>query len=231
MGNDEEMNFKDFFLIIKKRWKVIVLMTSIIVITVASLIWFVIPPVYESKISIIIGKDEKEQNEKMNYEDNYTDVVMYQNLIKTYSEIAKSDVVIEGAIKRLKKKISLKEMKKKIKITPLQDTQVIYIKVQGTNAKENYDIASAFLKSFIKESKQRMVLGSVQILDKPVLPKEPVKPNKMIVMIASSILGFLGSVGLAYLLEYLDDTIKKEEDILKYGGVPIIGTIPNYIEG
>ncbi len=39
-------------------------------------------------------------------------------------------------------------------------------------------------------------------------------------------IGLMVSLGIAFLLEYLDNTVKSQEDIEKLTGIPVIGIIP-----
>ncbi|MNP65145.1 hypothetical protein D3C76_1607110 [compost metagenome] len=44
-------------------------------------------------------------------------------------------------------------------------------------------------------------------------------------MLLSLIIALLFSIGLVFLLEYLDDTIKTEDDILKVFDVPVLASV------
>ena len=44
-------------------------------------------------------------------------------------------------------------------------------------------------------------------------------------MAIALVVGLMVGVGLAFLLEYLDNTIKNEDDIEKILGLPVLGTI------
>lgn len=57
-------------------------------------------------------------------------------------------------------------------------------------------------------------------------PNSPVKPNKALNMAIAAILGLMGGVFLAFVLEFFDDTIKNAEDLKKLMDVPVLATIP-----
>ena len=65
-------------------------------------------------------------------------------------------------------------------------------------------------------------------MDKAVLPDKPVKPNIKLNIAFAFFIGLMASVGLVFVLEYLDRTIKTEEEVEKYLELPVIATIPRY---
>jgi protein tyrosine kinase modulator len=70
--------------------------------------------------------------------------------------------------------------------------------------------------------------GQIKIMDTAKVPTQPIKPNKKLNVAIAFLLGLMISVGLSFLLEYMDNTIKTQEDIEKLLEVPVIGNIPNY---
>jgi capsular polysaccharide biosynthesis protein len=57
-------------------------------------------------------------------------------------------------------------------------------------------------------------------------PNNPVKPNKALNMAIALILGLMGGVFIAFVLEFFDDTIKTADDLKKLMDVPVLATIP-----
>ena len=88
-----------------------------------------------------------------------------------------------------------------------------------------YDI----LLSQVKESNilQNADASNLTIVEMADLPEEPVKPNKKRNFLLSIVLGVFGGVGLAFFLEYLDQTIRNEEDAERFLGYPVIAVVPD----
>jgi len=88
-----------------------------------------------------------------------------------------------------------------------------------------YDI----LLSQVKESNilQSSDASNLTIVETGDLPEEPVKPNKKRNFLLSIVLGVLGGVGLAFFLEYFDQTIRNEEDAERLLGYPVIAVVPD----
>ena len=57
--------------------------------------------------------------------------------------------------------------------------------------------------------------------------KNPVSPNKKMNIAIAFLLGLMVSVGLVFLLEYLDNTYKNKDQLEKELGIPVLGAIPD----
>lgn len=220
------VDLKFFLYIISKRKIFIGLITILAVVITGIVSFFVIKPTYQSETSIIVGRaggDSK--NEKL---DN-NDVMMYQNLIKTYTEIVTSKPVLDEAISRLDISLNEEQLKKAIKVTSQQGTQIIQIDVTSNDPNTAYKIADAVTGSFIYKSDNvfSSLGGKLSIMDEAQVPKQPIKPRKLLNMLIAFILASFVSCGLAFGLEYMDNTVKSENDVNKYIKIPVIGIIPD----
>ena len=70
--------------------------------------------------------------------------------------------------------------------------------------------------------------SNVSIVDKATAPRIPSYPRKLRDLMVSGILGLLGALGLAFLLDYLDNTLKDPEEAERYLRLPNIGIIPEF---
>jgi polysaccharide biosynthesis transport protein len=69
-------------------------------------------------------------------------------------------------------------------------------------------------------------LGNVQVIDYAILPLTPYKPNVRLNLLLAVVFGLFGGVGLAFFLEYLDNTVKGIDEISDRFGIPVIGVLP-----
>jgi succinoglycan biosynthesis transport protein ExoP len=67
--------------------------------------------------------------------------------------------------------------------------------------------------------------NTLSVVEQAELPTRPIGPNKSMSILLSAAIGFSLAAGAAYLLEYLDDTLKTPEEITKLLNVPVIGLI------
>ncbi|HFD0308002.1 TPA: YveK family protein [Clostridium perfringens] len=213
---------------LKKGWKLIALITIAATLVSAILSFFVIKPQYEAKTKLFIGKQETSQN-TANYDNN--DIMMYQKLMKTYAELAKTSDLVTKAVKSAKLDYNQNQIKgilNNLNVTPSADTQILDLSFKGKNPKEVLKVTEAITDEFISESKELIPNGNVQVIQKAQLPENPVSPNKKLNILIAFVLGLMIGVGIVLLLEYLDNTFKSREELEKTSDLPIIGAIPDY---
>ncbi|WP_416044817.1 YveK family protein [Clostridium tyrobutyricum] len=222
MENEEmTLDLQDFFYIIKKRLKLIVLITLACAVISGLVSVFLIKPTYEASSSIIVGKPTN------NIKTDNNDVMMYQNLVKTYAQIAQSDSVARATLNKLNENITLDQFQKMVSVTPQEGTQILTIKADSKDPNEAAKVVDTMASSFISESKKVFPTGGdIQIMDRAQIPNKPVKPKKTLNVAIAFFLGLIVSVGISFLLEYQDNTIKTEDDIDRYLELPVIGVIP-----
>ena len=78
-----------------------------------------------------------------------------------------------------------------ITVSPVKDTQIISISVQDTNKERAKNIANEIPKVFAEEAKRITKANDVQVIDKAILLKDAVKPNKMMNVAIAAVLGFM----------------------------------------
>jgi capsular exopolysaccharide synthesis family protein len=74
---------------------------------------------------------------------------------------------------------------------------------------------------------QRGALNSLSVIEPAALPTEPVGPNKPAIILLAAVIGFALAAGAAYLLDYLDDTLKNPDDIRKVTNLITLGAVPH----
>lgn len=207
---------------LKKRWLMIITIALITTIISATLSFFVIKPKYEASIKVFIGKDESEDKV---YDQN--DVVMYQKLMKTYSEVIKTKDLVSDALSNTSFNLETEDVLKNLSVVIVEDTQILQIKYESNNAEESEVVIQQVAYEFIKSSKELVPNGNIKIIDAAELPEKPVSPNKAINIAIAFFLGLIGGMGLSFLLEFLDKTIKTKNELEIEFDIPVIGVIHN----
>jgi len=86
-------------------------------------------------------------------------------------------------------------------------------------------------EALIKRIKEQNITEQIQttnvmIVQKADTPGAPVKPRKTVNLLLGLIVGLFGGIGMAFFVEYLDQTVKSPEDIETKFDVPVFGLIP-----
>ena len=206
---------------VKKRWKIIVLTTVLATVVSGIFSFFVISPTYEASTKIFIGKEGAESE---GY--NSSDVSMYQNLLKTYSELIKTKDLVNKAINNSEYDLSVNSVLNGITVNTLTGTQILQISYQSKSPSIAKNILESITNEFITKAEELVPNGNVKILESVELPKNPVAPNKTMNIAIAFILGMMVGFGIVFLLEYLDNTYKNKEQLEKDLDIPVLGVIP-----
>lgn len=222
---EQVIRLDELFEALKKRWLMIVVITLLATLASAVFSFFIIKPQYEASTKVFIGKDE---GENQSYSQN--DVMMYQKLMKTYSEAIKTKDLVSKSLKGTSLNLEPEEVLNNLTVVSVTDTQILEIKYKSKNPKEAQVVIEEIAEEFINTSKELVPNGNIKIIEAVELPEKPVSPNKKMNIAITFLLGLMVSVGLAFLLEFLDNTFKNKEQLERELDLPVLGSIPNMKE-
>ncbi|KIL43747.1 YveK family protein [Jeotgalibacillus campisalis] len=194
--NDKKLSFSGFFSIVLKRLWIVIIFTAVAVAASGYISYEVIEPTYESKVNIVVaGKQTKESPILTNHIDDSL------KLVSTYQDILKSPYILKDAQNRLQKdgqNITFKE--KDVSVSNTQDSQVIELRVEYTNATEAALIANAISTSFDQKVQHIMSLEdkNSKVLNKGTVNKEPVFPQPKLIMGITFVLALIFSMWLTF---------------------------------
>lgn len=217
-----EVNIKELFSLTLKRWWLILLF--MILFGSISAIWtqYYVTPIYQAYTTVYVGKNADEQGLST------TDLYIGATLVLDYSEIAKSRLVASAVANELGLNMSPAALSSKISVSQKPETRVIQISVRDPNPELAMMIANKEAEVFMQKVAEIMQIENVQIIDTAELPLFPVSPNKQLNILIAVALGFVASVGIIILKEFLDDTVKTPEDIKRCVDLPVLGAIPAF---
>jgi uncharacterized protein involved in exopolysaccharide biosynthesis len=97
--------------------------------------------------------------------------------------------------------------------------------------KRNVDTNQKLYDTLLSKVKESNIMGNldvsnIRIAEKAPLPVRPIKPKKNLNVILSIVLGLLTGIGLSFFWEYLDRSLRTEEDIERYLNLPVLSVIP-----
>ncbi|MFE4072823.1 YveK family protein [Peribacillus sp. YIM B13477] len=218
---EETISINDIFKTLKKRWKLIILLTLIAALISGSISYFLLTPIYQSSTQILVNQKQSE---------NQLDSIQIQSnidMINTYSVIIKSPAILEKVIEELELDQSVDQLSEKITINSQENSQVFSLTVKDSNPAKAVEIANTVSSIFQKEIKNIMKVDNVSILAKAEVKENPnpIKPSPLLNIAIAVVVGLMAGVGLAFLLEYMDNTIRDEKDIETLLDLPLLGSI------
>ena len=222
---EETIDLREYFFILKKKLWIIVTSALVCGLISGLVSFFALTPIYQANTSLIVNKEVGNKVTEMTTTD---DLNYVQKLAITYGEIIKSRAVITPTIQKLDLNMTYEELASAVSVTNVSDTQIIKISVQHENPKVAMKICNT-IPSIFSEEVQRIVKASgVEVIDKAILPTNPIKPNKKMNVLIAMVLGVMVSVFIIFLIEALNTKIKEPKDIEEKLGIPVFGVVPKY---
>ncbi|SFJ63713.1 MULTISPECIES: YveK family protein [unclassified Bacillus (in: firmicutes)] len=219
---EETISLKELFQVLRKRFAMILSITFGAAIISAIVSFFFMTPIYQSSTQILVNQ-KKQEGAAIQFNEVQTNV----QLTNTYKVIIKSPVILDQVKEKLGLHITTQELNEKIEVANEKDSQVVTVTTQDKDPKVARDIANTTAEIFKVEVAKIMRVDNVTVLSKAEVAENqsPIKPRPMINIAIALVVGLMASVGLTFLLEYLDNTVKKEEDVEKLLGLPVLGIV------
>jgi succinoglycan biosynthesis transport protein ExoP len=103
--------------------------------------------------------------------------------------------------------------------------------IQYNLLKRDVDTNRQLYDALVSKVKEQGVSEKVQsvkvwVVEDAKTPKVPSKPQKRRNILLGLVLGLFGGIGIAFFLEYLDNTVKYPDDVQDRFGVPVLSSVP-----
>lgn len=152
--------------------------------------------------------------------------------MRQWQELRKSVITKEGELELFKRRMesyqkAIETYKKGNPDLLSQSLELLRLK----RSKEVYENLYTLLLEKTEEQRIKSAASNVgmKIVDLPVEPNKPISKNQTQFYIAGCFFGLLFGLGLAFLIEFNDTTIKSNDDIERYINLPVLGTIPHIL--
>lgn len=115
---------------------------------------------------------------------------------------------------------------KELNKLPVKEQGLVRVMRDATVAQEIYImLAKRHEEARISEVMQPT---DVQVIDVAIAPTDPISPKKTVNLMIAAILGLCIGLVVAFVLEYMNKTVKTPEDVQQYLRLPILGSIPDF---
>jgi uncharacterized protein involved in exopolysaccharide biosynthesis len=103
--------------------------------------------------------------------------------------------------------------------------------LQYTILQRNVNTSQNLYDALVARVKESDILKSadtsnIRLVESAVVPADPVSPDKKKNLLIGMALGLFLGVALAFFLEYMDQTIRTEEDVQKFLNLPVLSVVP-----
>ncbi|MBO0450223.1 tyrosine protein kinase [Enterococcus sp. MJM12] len=220
---EETISLKEIFDILKKHVAAILIsmFAGLALASVAT--FFIITPKYNSQAQLIV---KLPRTDATNAGDVNTNLLM----INTYKDMITGDLVMSTVKDRLESEYDLdktvSELKGAIQVQQSQNSQMFSIVATDTKPVDAEHIANTTAKVFQENAKDVLDVDKISIISNAQASMTPVSPNNKLNLAIGLVLGMMVGVGLAFLLELLDRTVKDSRFVAENLGFTILGSVP-----
>lgn len=226
------VNILEYISEIKKNCRSIIIIALSFILISSIYTSFFMNKDYEATVKVFIGK-QKFENTAETY--NNEEVVLYQRLITTYSEILKSKKLINKSIneskinslEEIEEKIEYNSIIPKLKVNPITNTQIIELKYTSKNPQESYDLLYSMTENLIAYSKELYPTVNIKVLEQVNVSSSTLINKKIMITFMSFIFGLIIGIGGLVMMMYLNNTFKTSEALEKELDISVLGAIPD----
>ena len=225
-GGDHEpaLTLKDLLQVVWRRLWVIVLIATLLTGAVvgASLLQ---TPTYAASIKVFVGQKPGETNSLGG------DISGLQQITQSMAVWIDTRPVAEATIRRLDLQESPDQILDNTTSAQIGATQFVEVSYTDTDPQEAQMVANAIGEVFSEQVSEVSPSASgitATVLDPAVMPTTPVSPNPLRSGLVALVFGTMLGLGLAFLLEHLDDRWRSPEEVEQVSGVPTFGVVPAF---
>lgn len=211
----------DVLRVLRRRFFVILLVMCLCA-GITSGLSFLQTPVYQSSIKILVGQSQ-------GFASDPAQATNLQLLTLTLGEAVDTYPVAQAVVQDLDLDISPKNMIANTNVEVITNTQFIDVSYTDTDPRRAQWIANAIGDRFseqVSDVSPNVSGITATVWEPAVVPQAPISPNPVRNILIGIVLGSMLGVGLAFLLDYLDDSWQSPEEVERISGASTIGVIP-----
>ncbi len=185
-------------------------------------------PVLETLLSDL----QKAKSNKITLLTSFTE--SHPDVQKANEKIEDIKMALESAIESIND--SLREKRRAIEDT-LYSKETMLSKLpekerELADLKRTYEVNQKTYQFLLEKQSEMSItkaakVSSNRILDRPIVAKKPIKPNKAMALGVSALLGLLTSLFFMLLRDFMDNKIKSRDDLVSTSELPFYGIVPH----
>ena len=220
-NREEEMTIDllELFYAWRKHWWAILLCVVLLAGILGGYCRFLMPDSYQADASIYITSNDSIVS--------FSDLQISSALTQDYESIIKSRHVLVEVIDNLGLRVDYDTLYDMITVTNPEDTHIIEIAVTCEVPEDAVAIANEVMHVSVEEIYKVIGSSEPSILDESEAQYvDNVKPSTLRYLGMGAILGLVLSCGVIAIRVIMDSTLKTEEDVAAYLGLPVLAVIP-----
>lgn len=223
------MELQGYLRVLKQKWWIVAVMAAISCTAVFLYSTYYVQPAYQASTDLIVNKPADTTEGAIQTPVDQNSINTNLMLINTYKQIVKSPAVLQQVLESNPGLgLTPKELNDKIIIESVRDTQMMTISVQDSSYERAATIVTAISNGFRERVSTVMNLNNVSILNAadPLENPAPVNTNHNVLYLFALMVSIMLGLGIIFLIDYLDDSVKSEHQIEQILGMTLLTKIP-----
>lgn len=222
------MTLQDFAKLLRTRW-ITICATTLVVFLGAIAVTLLTTPLYEASTRLFVSTSTGGASASDLYQGNR----LSQDRVLSYTQLLMGGTLAQRTIDKLGLDMSGTDLQEHVKASAKPDTVLIDVKVLDPSPVRARDIANALSDEFVVLVKELETPedghrpdARVVVEQHASIPDHPVIPKTARNVVSGLALGVLLGVGLAFLRDLTDNTVKDRQSVEAITNAGIVGTIP-----
>lgn len=215
-----EIDLREVFFAIRRKFLVIIATGLFFGCLACIFTKFFMTPVYTSTSSMLVLTKETTLA-------SLADLQMGSQLTNDYRILITSRPVVEEVIENLNLDTDYKTLTEDITVENPSDTRILNISVDNHDAELAAEIVNEISSVSSEFIGDKMEVTPPKIIEKGEIPTLKSGPSITKNTLLGILIGLLISGGIVVVMTIMDDTIKCEDDIEKYLGIPMLASVPD----
>ncbi|MEK0312386.1 YveK family protein [Cohnella sp. 56] len=220
------MELQHYLKVVKRYWWIPALL--IVIAVTAAYVYSnqYTKPVYQATTDLIVNKTESTVAGQQVIDQNSINTNLM--LINTYKQIIKSPSIMKRvADEHPELGLTASQIHDKVAVNTMKDAQIITLVAQADTYASAVQIVEGVSSAFRGSVTSLMKLNNITVLTEPdpLAVPGPINSNHNVLYIFSFLLAALLGLGIAFLVDYLDDKVRSEDDLERELGITMLAAI------
>lgn len=225
-NEEHAISLREPFRVIRRRIWLITLITGLF-LGVAVGFSLLQTPVYEAKIKILVGLQSADGEVPLNLG---SDVAGLQQLTLTMAEAVDTRPIAESVTRELDLQGSPEALLEDLSAQQMPNTQFIEVSYKDTDPGQAQRVVNSIGQEFseqVSDISPSANAVTATVWEQAATPQSPISPRPLLNGLLALVGGGMLGLGLAFLLEHLDDRWRSPQEAEQIFGVPALGVIPS----